>query len=331
MCTHFLHFLVDNERMKTMPNSTQEERLRWITPILKHQVSIKIMSEVCPFSARSLKYWLKQYRELGAIGLANHSTRPKTEPNETPIYIKEKIVAMRKEYDLSALKLSWQLEKQDIAIHPRTIGKILKANHLTRKYRQRKPYPPKTKTQFLAGELIEIDIKYVPSKLAGQRYYQFTAIDCASRWRYMKVLDDFGNRASVDFLNQLVQISPFLIKAIKTDNGANFTNRYTGYMKSTDPRNSRLHPFDLECQKLDIIHYLIDPGKPAQNGRVERSHRSDQESFYAKIKYRTREELCYQIRLWNMFYNNLEHCGLNGLTPNEYLKLNQTKVQNVRT
>jgi len=81
----------------------------------------------------------------------------------------------------------------------------------------------------------------------------------------------------------------------------------------------KLHAFDACCAKYDIIHYLIDPGKPAQNGTVERSHRSDQESFYNKNRFKSIKELERKIRLWNKEYNNLEHCGLNGKTPNEFL------------
>jgi len=92
-------------------------------------------------------------------------------------------------------------------------------------------------------------------------------------------------------------------------------------LKSSDPLNPRLHPLDLLCQGLGIIHYLIDPGKPNQNGRVERSHRSDQETFYERNKFKTLEDLEMKIRIWNEEYNNLEHCSLNGKTPNEMLEL----------
>lgn len=314
--------------MKTMPNSNQEERLRWVMPIVEKKISIKTMAELCPFSERTLKYWIARYRKSGIAGLASHSTRPKSQPNETPIWLKEKIISMRSEHDLAAIKLHWKLEKEGVEIHERTIGKILKANGITRKYRQRKQHPPKPKTRLQKGELVEIDIKFVPNRICGKRYFQFTAIDVASKWRHIEIFDDYGNFASIKFLNRLTEVAPFQIKAIKTDNAANFTNRYTGYRKSADPMNPRIHPFDLQCDKLDIEHYLIDPGKPQQNGTVERSHGSDQHSVYDRINYNTPDELKYQTRLWNMFYNDLEHCGLNGLTPNEYLKL---KVQNVRT
>ena len=85
--------------------------------------------------------------------------------------------------------------------------------------------------------------------------------------------------------------------------------------------NPRLHAFDILCQELGIPHYLIDPGKPQQNAFVERSHRTDQEKFYEQIKLKSFEDLKYKLRLWNMDYNDTKHCGLNGLTPNQALRL----------
>ena len=77
--------------------------------------------------------------------------------------------------------------------------------------------------------------------------------------------------------------------------------------------------------EIKYIHYLIDPGKPAQNGKVERSHRTDQEMFYNRKKFKTLSGLKKALRIWNQEYNNLEHCSLDGLTPNEAL----IKMQNV--
>lgn len=168
-------------------------------------------------------------------------------------------------------------------------------------------------------ELVEIDIKYVPKLLKKRRYYQYTAIDSASRWRYLRVFNDCSTHSALVFLKELVKIAPFQIRAIKTDNDACFTNRCTGYLRSSDPLNPRLHPFDLLCRELGIEHYLTDPGKPQQNGKVERSHRTDQEYFYDRISFRNEEELRYQLKLWNMYYNDLKHCALNGRSPNEML------------
>ncbi|NCN22540.1 transposase family protein, partial [Candidatus Falkowbacteria bacterium] len=183
------------------------------------------------------------------------------------------------------------------------------------------------KPTLLPGDLIEIDIKYVPGRIGGKRYYQYTAIDCASRWRHLKIYDNMANSYSISFLEEVIKVAPFSIRAIKTDNGSCFTNRYIGYLKSSDPVNPRLHSLDIFCAKLGIPHYLIDPGKPAQNGRVERSHRTDQEMFYDRNCFKDVITLKKKIKSWNVYYNNLEHCALDGLTPNEAL----ARVQNVCT
>lgn len=312
---------------KTMPKSTSEEKMRWIKPILDKEITINNMVKVCPFSERTIKYWLARFRKLGIEGLDNRSTRPLSQPDETPIRIKERIIELRKETRLCAKKLNYKLKKENIVIHDRTIGKIIKQEGLVRKYRVRKLKYNYVKIPLAKGDLVEIDIKYVPNRIKGKRYFQYTAIDCASRWRYLKIYDDMGNGSSINFVKELLAIVPFRIRAIKTDNGSCFTNRYIGYLKSRDPINPRLHPLDIFLQSKNIIHYLIDPGKPAQNGKVERSHRTDQEMFYNRRRFKTILELNKAIKQWNINYNNLEHCSLDGLTPNEAL----TRVQNVCT
>ncbi len=304
-----------------MPKTTSEEKYRWIKPILDKKITIKNMVTASPFSERSIKYWLANYREKGIDGLENKSRRPKTNPKETSIRTKERIIELRKDSKCCAKKLAWKLKKEGIKIHYQTIQKIIRKEGLTRKYRTRKIKYKYVKIPLKIGELVEIDVKYVPDKIKNERYYQFTAIDCASRWRHLEVYENISNHSTIKFLKKVISIAPFEIRAIKTDNGSCFTNRYTGYLKSSDPFNPRLHVLDLWCAKLGIEHYLIDPGKPAQNGKVERSHRSDQESFYDQSKFKSFEELRYKLKLWNMYYNNLEHWGLNGKTPNQALRL----------
>ena len=220
-----------------MPKSTSEEKYRWIKPILDKEISIKQLAKVCPFSERTIKYWLARYRACGLNGLDNKSTRPKSQPHETPIRIKERIVEMILKNRLCAQKLWYKLKKEDIDINVRTIGKIIKAEGLVRKYRIRKLQYKYIKPTLLPGDLIEIDIKYVPGRIGGKRYYQYTAIDCASRWRHLKIYDNMANSYSISFLEEVIKVAPFSIRAIKTDNGSCFTNRYIGYLKSSDPVN----------------------------------------------------------------------------------------------
>ncbi len=302
-----------------MPQNIKEERLRWILPIINKEIYLVDMAEFCPHSERSLKRWCAAYREYGEAGLEPRSTRPKTNPKETPIRIKERVIEMRKDNKKCALKLKWDLEDEGIVLHERTVGKFLKNEGLTRRYRTKKITYNYVRAVFQKGELIEIDVKYVPQAIANKQYFQYTAIDVATRWRYLQAYEEQSNSNSVLFLKEVMKRFDHRITAIKTDNHSTFTNRYTGYQKSIDPLNPKLHILDLFCQKKGILHYLIDPGKPQQNSFVERSHRSDQETFYDRTDFVSFEDLQYKIRLWNMYYNNLKHCGLNGKTPNQLL------------
>lgn len=305
-----------------LPNNALEERLRWVSPIVNKEIKLIDAAKVFPGGKRTLERWVAEYKKSGEAGLMPRSTRPLSQPNETPIRTKEKIIELRRKTKLCAKKLNYKLVKEGININTRTIGKILKNERLVRRYRVKKIKYKYIKVPLAKGDLVEVDIKYVPEKIGNKRYFQFTAIDCASRWRYLKVYESMGNSEAIAFLKELIKIAPFRIRAIKTDNGSCFTNRYTGYLKSADPMNPRLHDLDLLCQKLNIIHYLIDPGKPAQNGKVERSHRTDQEMFYDRHCFKTVLELKREIKKWNITYNNLEHCALGGLTPNEALLTN---------
>jgi transposase InsO family protein len=294
--------------------------------MVENGTKLKDVTVIFPNSGRTLKRWLKEYRDKGEEGLIPKSTRPKTNPKESPIHLKEKVISLRKKTKLCALKLKWKLAKEGILIHERTIGKILKSEDLVRKYRVKKIKYKYIKAERQPGELIEIDVKYVPGRLAGKRYYQYTAIDTASRWRYLKIYDEFTSYHSVCFLKEVIENFKYRIQAIKTDNGQIFTNYYLGTNKRSDVLVKTLHGLDTFCTEHNIIHYLIDPGKPAQNGTVERSHREDQEKFYEKHKFRSVTDLKNKLRIWNEYYNNLEHCGLNGKTPNEMLELQVTNV-----
>jgi transposase InsO family protein len=303
-----------------MSKTIKEERIRWVLPIVRKEIKLVDAAKVCPYGKRSLERWVATYQHGGESALEPRSTARKTQENETPIRIKEHIIELRKQTKKCALKLHWQMKKEGLVIPPRTIGEILKREGLVRKYRVKRVRYKYIKAILRPGELIEIDVKYVPGKVEGMQYFQYTAIDRASRWRHLEIYDEQINLHSVLFLEEVISRAPFGIQAIKTDNHATFTNYYTGTNKRSDLLVKSLHALDAACRARGIKHYLIDPGKPAQNGTVERSHREDQEKVYDEFSFASPEDLRYRIRLWNMYYNDLEHCGLNGRTPNEFLQ-----------
>lgn len=302
-----------------MAKTIKEERMRWVLPIARDEVKLVDVAKICPHSKRSLERWVAAYRVGGEVALEPKSTEPKTQPKETPIWIKERIIEVRKKTKKCALKIHWQLKKEGLIVPVRTIGKILKKMKLVRKYRVKKIKYKYLRAERQPGELVEIDVKHVPGHVAGKRYFQYTAIDTASRWRYLEIYDGETSDHSVRFLQTILEKFEYPIKAIKTDNGSIFTNYYTGTNKRSDGTVKTIHALDRFCAERGIIHYLIDPGKPAQQGTVERSHREDQEKFYERNKFRSFADLQKKLKQWNTYYNNLEHCGLNGQSPNEFL------------
>jgi transposase InsO family protein len=309
-----------------MSQTIQEERLRWVLPIIRKEIRLIDAIKVCPYSIRSLKRWLRAYRKGGEKGLCPRSTRPNTQPNETPIRIKEDVIRFRNKYKLCAKKLHWKMKKQGLLVPVSTIGKILKAEGLVRKYRVKRVKYKYLRAERKSGDPIEIDVKHVPGPIKGRKYYQYTAIDCSSRWRYLSIYDGESSYHAIQFLKDVIKRFPHNIRAIKTDNHSTFTNYYTGTNKRSDMTVKTIHALDQFCATNNIIHYLIDKGKPAQNGTVERSHREDQEKFYQQQRFRSATDLKKKIRIWNNYYNDLEHCGLDGKTPNEMLL---SKVPNV--
>lgn len=310
-----------------MPHTIQEERLRWVLPIVRKQARLIDVAKVFPYGKRTLERWVARYKAGGAEALVPHSTRPKTAPHETTIATKEKIIALRKKTKLCAQKLTWKLAKEGICLHERTVGKILKQEGLIRTYRVKKVKRKYVKVPLLPGELLEIDVKYVPGTIQEKAYFQYTAIDCASRWRYLKAYDEQSSFHSIQFLTAVRKVFPYRIRSVKTDNGAIFTNYYLGTNKRSDLTVKTVHPFDVFCQDQGVIHYLIDPGKPAQNGKVERSHREDQEKFYERNTFFSFRDLQKKMKRWNMYYNDLEHCGLHGKTPNQFLEEFEQQMQ----
>lgn len=112
-----------------------------------------------------------------------------------------------------------------------------------------------------------MDIKYLPQMPdETSRSYLFVAIDRATRWVFMRIYSNQTEASSVDFLSRLEQASPVKIEKLLTDNGSQFTDRFTSKAKTP----SGEHAFDRRCAALGIEHRLIPPRTPQMNGMVER-------------------------------------------------------------
>ena len=158
------------------------------------------------------------------------------------------------------------------------------------------------------GEKIQVDVKYVPKKCMskelqekGEKFYQYTAIDEYSRLRYTWFTNAHDTYASSEFAKRLVKYFPFKVKTIQTDNGFEFTNRlsWQAFLKNKKTM------FEKTLEELGIEYKVIKPHTPKQNGRVERSHRKDQERFYYKRVFYSLEDLFYYLQLDTLSFLSL--------------------------
>lgn len=294
------------------------ERERWLKLHLEGKISITELSKKSGFSRDTLHRWKKRYQEKGLSGLKEKSRVHHFHPKTTPALVVSRIREIRIAHNFCAQKIAIRLKKEGITMSARGIHKVLKREKLTRTKR-RMPrtdiWKPKST---IPGEVVEIDVALM-RKFKGKWIYQFTAIDCCTRWRFLKLYSEQHTLNAVRFLEETIAHAPFKIQGIKTDNGSIFTNRYTGAYKSIGYR--RKHFFDQVCATNKIIHYLIQPGKPAQNGKVERSHRTDREEFWGRIHFPSLKSLEEKQKVYVDWYNNeREHLGINGLTPIQKLK-----------
>ena len=167
------------------------------------------------------------------------------------------------------------------------------------------------------GERVQIDVKFVPESCivgdaAGEKFYQYTAIDEFSRWRYLEAFQEHSSYSSAQFLEHLIKAAPFRILCIQTDNGTEFTKKFVS-------DKARPHLFEQKLEQLGIQHKLIKPFTPRHNGKVERSHRKDNEYFYASHKFYSFEDFKKQLAVHNRKYNHFPIRPLGWLSPLAFL------------
>ena len=88
------------------------------------------------------------------------------------------------------------------------------------------------------GERVQVDVKVVPSvcitgdaKIMEERFYQYTAIDEYSRFRFVAAFKEQSTYSSVQFLEMLLKAFPFKIECIQTDNGTEFIKPFDEHKK----------------------------------------------------------------------------------------------------
>ena len=181
--------------------------------------------------------------------------------------------------------------------------------------------PLKTFKDYEPG-FLHIDIKYLPQMPDETQWrYLFVAIDRATRWVFMRTYRDQSERSSTDFLRRLKRAAPMKIKTILTDNGSQFTDRFTSTTKSPSGK----HAFDLVCKSMEIEHRLCPPRHPQTNGMVERFNGRISE-VVSQTRFRSAAELDDTLtHYWSTYNHLIPQRALGHQTPIQALKSWQAK------
>lgn len=247
--------------------------------------------------------WRRRRKERGPQGLLDDKRGPKVSPWRTLPHIEALVLKIRAEKACGAQRLSYYLQRyHEVYLSVPTIRRILREHQVPRiSLKRYRPGPKKRREISSPGQSVQVDVKHV--KVTSGRLYQFTAIDEATRFRVLKVYDHNSTRSAIDFVEELRRKLPVAIRRIQTDWGSEFGSHFTWHLED-----------------IGIEHKHIPPGCPEVNGKVERSHRTDQHEFYGRFLFRTPAELRAALRSWEREYNERRpHLALKGRTPAECL------------
>lgn len=139
--------------------------------------------------------------------------------------------------------------------------------------------------------------------MAGQKVYQYTALDDGTRYRVLRLYPRKNRFSTLEFFHTLRRELPFLMLKLQMDNGSEF------------PLD-----FALTVQAASLRTRSITPRRLQQNGKVERSHRIDDEKFWSRQTFNTFASDSMALQAWQYRYNHERFSmALNGQTPAEKL------------
>jgi len=251
---------------------------------------------------KTVRAWCRRWQTAGLVGLV---------PRYPPIRarrIADSTVALiehaRRDLEYGAVRTRIWLERvHRIRVAAATIRRIchrLGYPPLSRRP-QRRPRQLTLFSRERPGDCVQVDVKEV--KVAGTKCFQYTAIDDCTRYRILRLYPRKNQQTSHLFFSTLRAALPFPIRKLQVDNGTEFPLA-----------------FALTVQQAGMRLRYIRPRCPEQNGKVERSHRVDEEEFWSRATFERFTLAAEAVLAWERRYNHERFSmALNGLTPAEKL------------
>lgn len=300
-----------------------------ITQDMEYRLSLIRYAEKHGVSRAARKYktnrqyiyrWKRRY-DGSWDSLRDRSRRPHSHPNQHSDEELHLIRNMRRRNPHDGLVVFWvKLRQRGYSRSICGLWRVLKRLELVPQKPPNPKYIPKPYEQMqYPGQRVQIDVKHVPAvcivgNAAGAKFYQYTAIDEFSRFRYVEAFQEASTYSSAVFLEHMLHALPFPVQCVQTDNGFEFTKRFGNSKSEQD-----LTMFEKKLAALGIKHRKIRPYTPRHNGKVERSHRKDNEYFYAVHRFYSFEDFKSQLKVHNRNYNHFPMRPLGWKSPRDTL------------
>jgi transposase InsO family protein len=251
-----------------------------------------------------LSRWWKRYEAGGFEALQPSSRRPKTLARKTSKRLARRVLhARRRGIGPARIALA-------VPVSPATAHRIL-VEHGVNRLHPPKPTTTRRYEKDRPGELLHLDVKFLPA-LRNARYdFEFAAIDDFSREAVAWITTEQTSRSAADFLERVLTTLPYPITAVLTDNAWVFTMTQAFHAQ----RQTR---FQQICAAAGIRHYVLRPYAPQSNGKVERFFRTvDDECLNVQplLNFKARDRA---LNRFIQYYNHERpHLSLAGQTPVE--------------
>jgi transposase InsO family protein len=288
------------------------ERMRFIT---LHQEGLYSMSELCQrfgISRQTGYKWLGRFEETGLEGLKEQSRAPHSSPHRTGEVVEAALLAARQahpHWGPQKLRDYLQPRRPDLELPaPSTIGALLKRHGLipaqARRRRLRHPgsAPLQTATP---NQVWCVDFKGEFPTRDGVDCYPLTVTDAHTRYLLACQARPSTAQAGVFPVFQRLFAEHGLPEAIRSDNGIPFASTAL----------CGLSQLSVWWLKLGITHQRIEPGRPEQNGRHERMHRTlKAETARPPASDHRRQQERFDAFVWE-YNEERPHQALGGKTP----------------
>ena len=300
-----------------MNKSEQNRVVAWRLKLLRQASDLpRGVAQTCRhfgLSRKTFYKWRARYKSHGEAGLCDRPRVPHQSPHATPRAVVSKILYLRQRYHFGPGRTANYLKHfHQLTVAPSTVHRILVRYGMNRLPANQKlrptgrPWKRYEKPQ--PGHRVQVDVKFL-ERIAGsrKRLYQFTAIDDCTRIRVLKIYDACNQASAIRFLDEVIRRLPFRVLVVQTDNGAEFQSGFHWHL-----------------EEQDIRHVYIRPRTPHLNGKVERSHRVDEQEFCQLLdKDGIADDIHLfndKLREWEDYYNyHRPHGALDGQTPYERL------------